>query len=905
MTETKRPRREHRLLVGSYAFVARTILPRRFREECGESLVETFSDTLRDASTQPGRLGKVVVCGEEFLGLLFAAIRERGRAVRAPRPSQTTGSATNRKFDMTWLPREFRHILRALARTPGVTLSAVLALALGIGATTTMFSVSHGLLRDLPFEEADHLVWLGIDPDPDRGFDLFRMSVHEIVDWREQQSTLESLEAYSMVSMNLSGLGEDPERVRGARVTAKAFDALRVLPMFGRGFRAEEELPGAEPVVVISNRLWEDRYGLDPAVLGQTVRVNGVQRTVVGVMPEGFHFPEFQNIWIPLVLDQTAVERGDGHTLFGFGRLKNENTLEDVRVEYTALSRRLELGYPDIYGGARIRAVQLKHDFAEIDTILIMNVMVGVVSFVLIIACANVANLLLARAASRSREVAVRTALGASRARVMGQMLVESLVISIIGGFLGISLAYVGVQAFSAPLVPLLPFYWMDVRVDGTVLLFTGALVLASSVIAGTAPALKVTGVNVSTVLKDQALGVAGLRLGRFSSMLVIGQVALSCGLLTVSGLMMKGALLTTESDLSFATTDVLTARLTLLESDYPEEGDRDRFYRELVSRLEGLQGVSAAAVTSHLPGVERTDWRVQLEGTTFDSYRELPRTRMATVSPEFFGALDVGLIEGRGFNADDNADGQPVTIVNRRFAERFFPGESPLGHQIRTATSRSVGDWMTIVGVAPEMAMNRRIAAASDGVYVPYSQRVQRSMSLVVHARIEPVALVPAVREVVASLDPHLPIYDVSSLSDRISTETIPERMFSALFICCGAAALILAVVGLYGVMAFTVRRRTKEIGIRMALGARGQRILWISFRGGFIQLIIGLVAGICIAAIIAPTMQDLFSEASPWDWQIYLTIAVALCFSGVVASIVPALRATRVDPMETLRCE
>ncbi len=905
MKGSPQSRRRHVSLVAFYALAARIILPRRFREQCGDSLVETFSDSLNNSEAQLGFWGRVLMVGEEFLGLLVAAVREHRRGFKSSTTPHHDGPVTERGFDMSWFPRELRYSFRTLAKSPGVTLSASVALALGIAATTTMFSVSHGLLRDLPVDEPDRLVHLGIAPLSAGDDNYLRVSVHELTDWRTQQSSLERLAAFASTSFNLSAVDERPERVNGARVSADAFEALRVDPVLGRHFRADEELPGAEPVVILGCNLWGNRYGFDRDVLGRTVRVDGVQRTVIGVMPEGFHFPEVESLWIPLELDQTAVDRGDGRYINAFGRLAEDVTLEQAQAEYSALFRRLEIAYPDVYDEMQARAIPFKERVVELEAVLIMNLMLVVVSFVLIVACANVANLLLARAASRSREVAVRTALGASRARVMAQMLVESLIISCFGGFLGIALAYVGVAAFNAPVAPLIPFYWMDVRVDGTVLMFSFLLVLGSSVVAGTAPALKATGVNVNGVLKDQALGVAGLRLGHLSRVLVVGQVALSCGLLTVSGLMVKGTYLHQHGELAFATTDVLTARVTLLAADYPDESDRDGFYRELVSRLEDQPRVVGAAVVSHLPGVERGYWHIQKAGTDYEDYSELPTTSTATISPGFFRTLDVELVEGREFSVGDDANNQPVVVVNQSFADRFFPGESPLGRQIKMIASFTERDWMTIVGIAPDLGMNRQLAVNADGLYVPFSQQTRRGMSLLVRTQGDPLESVANVREVVASLDPHLPIYRVNSLAQTISNETVPERAFSVLFVCCGAAALMLAVVGLYGVMAFTVRRRTKEIGIRMALGARTKRILWLGLRGGLVQLAIGLIAGAGIAALIAPPLADMLFGTSPWDLQVYVPIALILCCSGVVASIVPAAWATRVDPMETLRCE
>jgi predicted permease len=800
---------------------------------------------------------------------------------------------------------ELRHGLRALTKSRGIACSAVLALALGIGATTTMFSVTHGLLGEMPFEEAHRLVYLGIDQATARRFNQYQLSVHELTEWREQQSTLEDLAGFYAFSLNMSGTDGRPERVEGALVTANAFDVLRARPLIGRGFGSEEDRPGAHPVVILGYALWANHYGLDPNVLGRTVRVNGIQRTVIGVMPEGFRFPYGENLWLPLEIDPTAVERGSGRWIRTFGRLTENASLADAKVEFAGLARRLELAYPETYAGIRMLVIPYKDHIAEMDPDLIRNLMLGAVSLVLIIACANVANLLLARAAVRSREVAVRTALGASRLRVIGQLLAEALLLSMFGGIAGVGLAYVSVAAINAPAVMSMPYYWMDIRVDGAVLLFAFALVLFSSLIAGTVPAFKASGVNVNDVLKDKALGVTGLRLGRFSRSLVVCQIALSCGLLSASWLMVKEVSSITADDLRFANSNVLTARTTLLQADYPDDQRRERFFSDLVSQLEGRPEVNAAAVVSHLPGVSRWRWRLQNQGVVYDDYRDLPLTQLAVVSPGFFGALGVGLLEGRDFTPYDNANSVPVAIVNHQFADRYFTGESPLGRQIRTPTLNGEGDWMTIVGVVPNLAMNYRTLTDADGMYVPYSQRPLRSMSVIVRSRRDPMTLVRLVRDAVTTIDPHLPIYDVNSLAMKISELTYPAQMFGAMFFCFGIMAVALAVVGLYGVTAFLVRRRTREIGIRMALGARTNRILFHSLRVGLAQLSIGLGAGLCLALLVSYAISQVPLNTDPWDWKVYLPIALTLGITGIIASIVPAVYATRVDPMKTLRYE
>ena len=801
--------------------------------------------------------------------------------------------------------RDVRYGCRMFVKNPGVTLSAVIAFALGIGSTTTMFSITHGLLRDMPFDEPERLVYLSIDQLAGSRFDEHLLSVHEITEWRELQSTLVGLGGFRDADFNLSGTEGRPERVNGARVTANAFDILRENPILGRKFLAEEELPGAEPVVLLGHSIWATRYDADPDILGQTVRLNGVSRTVVGVMPEGFRFPYEEDIWIPIELDQTAVVRGEGRNIYGLGRLRDGASLEEARVEFAGLARRLELAYPDIYDGISMRVINYKEHIVDSEAVIIMNVMLGVVSFVLLIACANVANLLLARAASRSREIAVRTALGASRARVIGQLLAEALAVSTVGGIVGLGLTYVGVTMFNNALTGQIPFFWMVVSIDPAVLIFAFLLVLAASVFAGTAPALKATGVNVNEVLKDETRGVAGLRLGRISRFLVVGEVALSCGLLTVSALMVKGVMLQASSGYSFATDNVLAGQVTLQPEEYPETSHREAYYRELVANVEGRPGVSGAAVSSGFPGLRAYRWRVQVEGTEDAEMQNLPFTRWATVSPEFFQTLGANIIEGRGFTWSDNVESQPVAIVNQRFANRFFPNESPLGRQIRVGLADEMEEWRTIVGVAPDLAMNGGDEEYSDGFYVPVAQRVRRGMVLIVSGPGDPLTLAPLVREVAAGIDPHTPIYQLNSLERTIALEDAPERVFGVLFLVFGLAALLLATVGLYGVMAFSIRRRTREIGIRVALGAVSKRILWLTLKGGLAQLFVGLVIGVCLAAVLAPAMSDMLFAAEPWDWTIYVVVVLCLSATGVAASVIPAARATRVNPMDTLRYE
>jgi putative ABC transport system permease protein len=803
---------------------------------------------------------------------------------------------------MNSLLRDLRNGFRLLARAPGLAIFAAVAIALGIGSTTTMFSISHGMLRDPPFQKPDRLVYVFRDLVPRNRFDI-RLNAHEFQKWRDAQTTLEGLAGFAEYDMDLAGTEGRPQRVQAAAVTADAFRTLRVQPVLGRGFLPDDERPGAEPIVMLGHQLWQERYGGDPAIAGRTVRVNGHQRIVVGVMPEDFQFPYDQVLWIPLELDPVTEPTGN-RDIHAFGRLREDATLDATRAEFAAFARRLELAHPESYEGMSTRVAVYKEHIVEKRDALMMNIMVAVVAFVLLVACANVANLLLVRAAARNREVAIRAALGASRSALITQTLAEALAIAALGGALGIGLAQLGVTLVNRAMAHQIPFFWMRIAIDPTVLAFCFTLILAATILAGLGPAFKASGIDMNEVLKDTTRS-SGVRLSRFSRTLVVAEVALSCGLLTVAGLMVKGVTIQTASELDFATEDVFTARIQLRSEDYPDSPAIDRFYGELLQRLESRPEVLSAATVLWPPGGNYYTHRFQMEGESYDRNRDLPWAVYAVISDEYFRTLDVQLLAGRGFSAIDHAESEPVAIINQRFARLYFPGQDPLGRRIKLGWLDSENPWRTIVGVAPDLAMARRRERGSEGIYLPFSQSTRRTLSVLLRTAGDPLALVPMVRDEIAAIDPNLPIYEIDSLDRLIYEATAPERTLAVLFVVFGLAGLVLATVGLYGVMAFLVRRRTREIGIRMALGADAGRILWLTARNGLMQLALGLAIGVALAALLAPALREVLYDANPWDWRIYTLIALNLTATGVAASVAPALRAARVDPMETLRYE
>ena len=795
--------------------------------------------------------------------------------------------------------------LRLLWRSPGLALFAVVAMGLGIGATATMFSVSHGLLRDLPFVEPDRLVYVGWS-QVGRGDDKIELTASELSEWGESQSTLEALGAVRMGAVDLAGAEGPPERVSGAQVTADVFATLRVQPAMGRGFLPEEAVPGGPDVVVLSHGLWTRRYGGNPEVLGRTLRVNGTERTVVGIMPEGFRFPELEDVWTPLQVALAGETPGEGPRQYrAFGRLKDGTSLDEARTAFGMLARRSMLAHPEPYQGFTPRVIPYHEYYVGADAVIVMITLVMIASFVLLIACASVANLLLSRAAGRSRELAVRSALGASRGSIIAQLLAESLAIAALGGILGAVIAWSGAALFHRIIVGQLPFYWMDCRIDGTVLTFVGLLVVAAGVLAGIAPALRVSRVEAGVALRDGDRGSSSLRLGRLSRVLVVAEVALSFGLLTTAGMMAKGPLVYARQDPGFESAHLLTGLVALRRDVYHEPTDQTRFFQVLLARLEALPGVRAAALTTGLPGLAARTSSFQLRDAVYEEEGDLPWARISFVAPQFIRTLGAEAVEGRFFADGDDPDGGPVVVVNRSFAQRFFPGGSPLGRQIRTGGLGSQDAWATVVGVVPDLRMNGQRPELLEGILLPLYQRPQRSVNLLVRTSGDPSELAPLVRAAVAELDPDLPVSQLRTIETAMADETRPELMFFSLVLICGSIALALAAVGLFGVVAFSVRRRTREIGVRIALGAEVRSVLWGILRGGMMQVTLGLAAGVLLALAIAPLVRGLFSGDQLVDWGVYGVVTALMLGTGFAASLIPAARAVRVDPVDALRRE
>ena len=541
------------------------------------------------------------------------------------------------------------------------------------------------------------------------------------------------------------------------------------------------------------------------------------------------------------------------------------------------------------------------------DAEILLLTMLAVVFLVLFVACANVANLLLARAATQTKAVAIRTALGAGRGRIVLRLLAEAGVLAGAGAALGVGVAWMGLNLFLPYAMETNPPFWFDFSIDAPILLFVVVVVALVTILSGIFPGVQASGTRVHEILKDESRGSSSLRIGRLSRMLVVGEIAFSVGLLVAAGLMIKGMVKLKNLDYGFQTENVFTARVGLFENEFPDAASKVRFHEEVLDRLRSQPGVLAASLTDNLPGLFSPYPYVGIQGVPYATDQDYPGSRHAVITPGFFETFGVDLLSGRDFTRQDAADGLPVAIVNRSFAERFFPGEDPLGRQIRTGRSNSEAPWLTVVGMAPDLYMQGVQAQEGDpeGFYTPLAQDDIRFASIVIRAQRDAMALTPMVRDQVTAVHPDTPLYWVRSQLDAVKENNWQVNLFGSLFVVFGFVALFLATIGLYGVMSFATGQRTHEVGIRMALGAEAGDVVRLVVRTGAIQLFIGLTVGLGLAAVVSRGMRDMLFRVEPWDFTVFLVISAVLTVTGLAASIIPARRATRVDPVEALRYE
>jgi putative ABC transport system permease protein len=801
--------------------------------------------------------------------------------------------------------------IRMLIKDPWFTLVAVLALGLGIGVNSTVFTfVNAVLLRGLPFANPDQIVHLN-SRNTATGNDL-GVSYPDFQDWRAQSKSLASLAAYQGITTNISDSGHPPERANGVRVTANAFDIIGERPIRGRTFQETDDRKGAEPVVLIGYGIWKTRYGSDPAIVGRSIKINEVATTVIGIMADGMKFPNNADLWIPLIPDP-EMEHRDVRRMNLFGRLAPRVTLKQAQTELAAITKALEQQYPDTNKAVGAAIMTFNDRFNGGPIRIVFLALMGAVGFVLLIACANVANLLLSRSAKRSREIAVRIALGASRARVIRQLLVESTLLAFLGGALGLLLSLVGVRLFDLAVADVGKPYWIKFTMDTTVFAFLVAVCFATGILFGIVPALQVSKTNLNDILKEGGRGNAGGRRARWlASSMVIAELALTIVLLAGAGLMIRSFMKLYALDIGVDTSRMLTMRLSLADKKYPTAERRRLFYDALVPRLSAIPGVAAASITSAPPATGAGSRQLEIEGRPPVDPDKLPQVTTMFVSDSYFGTLGVSMRQGRPLRETDGNEGSEGVVVNARFVSQFFPGQNVIGKRIRLKSGGSGPDaqrpkpWMTIVGVAPTVRQRNVQDVDPDAVaYVSYSLEPPNGTAILIRGQGEPGSLTSAVREAVQTVDPDQPVFAVKTMEEVFAESRWPYRVFGTMFTIFAIIALVLASVGIYAVTSYSVTQRTQEIGVRMALGARPAQVSWLILRQGLVQLAIGLAIGTAGALAAAPVLQALLVQIKPTDPATLAGIAVLFTAVTICACLIPARRATKLDPLTALRVD
>jgi putative ABC transport system permease protein len=804
--------------------------------------------------------------------------------------------------------RDVRFGARMLRRDGWVTLAAVGTLAIGIAANVTMFATVNALLlRDLPFDEPDRVVAIGTR---DGGARTLRSGVSypDVQDWRAASQTLEGLGAMREVTMNLSDERIAPERVAGSYVSANAFGLLRRRPLLGRDFVAEDDRRGAAPVVILGHSVWRTRYSSDPNVVGRTTRVNGVPSVVIGVMPDGFGFPTRSQAWQPLALLPADVlaDRG-ARVLSAFGRL----------APGVGMGRAIE----DLERSGRTLAEQhptTNHDVAPIAAPFhersigrkgrtTFPLLMGVAGIVLLMACANVANLLLARAAVRSHEISIRVAIGAGRGQIIRQLLVESLLLAALAGAVGWALSVAAIHAISGALPSDLP-YWIRFTMDSRVLAFSVAVSVATALLCGLVPAVQTSRPAAGTLAETGRAGGGTARSRRWSYGLVVFQLALTPVLLTGGGLILRSIVAQYEIDAGVDSGGLLSARFDLPDATYPTSADRVRFYRQLDERLARVPGLTTV-IASHAPfggGMSRNLWR---DHETVGSQVPRPRVLVVTTGPRYFDAFRTRLVRGSELPLVEPRDGASA-ILNEWLAASVFPGEDPIGRRIRLTPMRGTSsepEWFTVVGIAPNIRQSGTAdVTGRDGVvYVSYGTNPGAGARLIARSTVEPPMAAALLREQVRAVDPDLPLFDVMTVNDLLdaSDERVGLRVFGSMFVVFATVALLLATVGLYAVTAYAAAQRTREIGLRVALGARPTQIVWLVARSAAVQLGVGLSIGMVGAVGIGHLLKSLLVGTNAIDPVTLFGVAAVLVVVGVAACLVPARRAMRLDPAAVFR--
>jgi putative ABC transport system permease protein len=908
------------------SFFRKRELDREFDEELAADIELATQDHLRQGmSLREARRRALIKLGGIEPTEELARTTEPGSAgcLRAPRrlegragPVRASKEVHRESRGLPWLDgivQDIRYAGRGLRRSPGFTVTAIATLAIGIGVNAAVSTVTKAVLFQgfRLVERNDRILYIHSQKDGEYS----GVSYADFQDWRAQARSFDGIGAIADLRITLNDKSGFPERYTATQITANAFRLLSQKPILGRDFAPSDDIPGAAPVAILNYRFWERRYAKDPAIIGQTLQINGTPpATVIGVMPEGFSFPQSQDLWVPLVPTQDLQRRDARNLWFAFGRMADGVTRERARTELETVGRRLENAYPLTNQGQVPQLESFTEFFIGPNATLIYGALWGAAGFVFLIVCANVANLLVARAIGRSREISLRIALGAGQWRIMRQLLIESLVLSGVGGVFGWGIASWGVRAYELATNPQIGEWsrdLLDYTMDYHVLAYLVAISIGAGLFCGLAPALRLSRWNLNTVLKNGGHGATGSgRRKGLSSLLIIGEVALAIVLLAGAGVMIRSFLNMATADLGVRPENTLEMLLHLPEVKNSRREAQISFFDRLKTRLETIPGVQSAAIG--LPpagGIPRRPL-YQLSGEGPFIARQSGLTVAAvTIGPDYFRTLGATVLSGREFNNSDGISGTPAVVVNQRFASEHWPGETALGQRLRLFDRETPGAWLTVVGVVSNIVYAPSRQEIAPVVYLPYGQTPRGGdMWVLIRTPIPTGGIVTSLRREISALDSDIPIWlGPYSLADQLAAGGLfgNIRNHTVLFLIFAAIALLLASVGLYAVVAQSVRQRTQEIGIRMAMGATVRDIVKLVFQQGMLPVGIGLTIGLVASLAVSRILKAELIGVSPADPITYIVASVMLILAATLGCLIPARRAMRVDPVVALRHE
>jgi putative ABC transport system permease protein len=830
----------------------------------------------------------------------------RRRALVALGGVQQTRERYRDAFGLAWLEAILRDVqfgLRAMRRSAGFTVLAIVTLAVGLAATNTAFTIVNAvMIRDLPFDASDRLVDLGII-DPQDGDSS--VSYTDFKDWERSTRSFVGLAAVQSGTMNVSDDDLAPERFFGSYVSARTFRLLHIQPVFGRDFAVDDDHAGAPPVVILAYRAWKDRYQGDPGILGRTIRVNAQPATVIGVMPEGMEFPTNSALWQPLAMMRGLTSQPrDSRTLGVFGRLADGVSVPEATAELNSIAAALARDFPQTNSGTRARINRLRPGIGA-PWVVIFSALMAAVGLLLLVSCANAANLLLARSIQRAREVSIRTSLGATRWRIVRQLLIESVMLAAGAGLVALPLSVAAMRLFVRLTDQIGRPFWMDFSMDAMVFVFLSGVCLGTAIVFGLAPALHLSRAGANDVLKESSgrSGSAGKWTRRWSDALVVAEVVLTVVLLVGAVSMMRHLAAEAGVNPDLDTSRLLTMTLRLPNEKYPTQKDRSAFYQRLEERLHSIQSVSpvALAVSPPLMGGGRRE--VSIDGRIPPDGQRLPSVERVGIGSRYFETLGLRSIRGRTLTNDDALPGREAVMVNQRFAERFFPAVDPIGRRVTLLADGTSPQRVMIVGIAPDLLAD--LSQVEPVVYLPYLVESGASLALVARSEKGVEATAGMLRSLVRSIDSDLPVFDVRTLGETLDYLLWVNRVFGGMFAIFAGIAIVIATVGIYSVVSYTTGLKTQEIGIRLALGAPRPRLWWTMMRAKVVQVGVGLALGVVAAFILLGLMGGLLVGRFGQDPVTFAAAAVFLLLISLIAMVWPIVRATAGNPVSALRYE